>query len=114
LKKLVSGSDTIVLELEIANLTTNLISSIQSLENISFVSQENSTHVRVNAAGEEAFDNIIDTVRAGKGKICSVKNLEPTLEDVFLQITGHEVRDVADQKIPTRKRRHLMPRSRVR
>ena len=114
LKKLVSGSNTIVLELEISNLTPNLISSIQSLEDISFVSQENSTHVRVNATGEEAFDDIIDTVRAGKGKICSAKNLEPTLEDVFLHITGHEVRDVADRKIPTRKRRHLMPRSRVR
>ncbi len=26
-------------------------------------------------------------------------NLQPTLEDVFLHITGHEVRDSADQKI---------------
>jgi hypothetical protein len=27
-------------------------------------------------------------------------NLQPTLEDVFLHITGHEVRDNTDQKIP--------------
>ena len=26
-------------------------------------------------------------------------NLQPSLEDVFLHITGHEVRDSADQKI---------------
>ena len=29
-----------------------------------------------------------------------MENLQPTLEDVFLHITGHEVRDSADQKIP--------------
>ena len=34
------------------------------------------------------------------GKITSMENLQPSLEDVFLHITGHEVRDSADQKIP--------------
>ena len=34
------------------------------------------------------------------GKISSMENLQPTLEDVFLHITGHQVRDSADQKIP--------------
>ena len=29
-----------------------------------------------------------------------MENLQPTLEDVFLHITGHQVRDSADQKIP--------------
>jgi hypothetical protein len=43
-----------------------------------------------------------------------VKNLEPTLEDVFLNITGHEVRDKADKKIPMGRHRHFMPRPRVR
>lgn len=114
LKKLISGADTTILELEIANLTTNMVSLIQSLRCVSSVSQNNSTHIKVHASGDEAFDTIIDAIRAEKGKIKSVKNLEPTLEDVFLQITGHEVRDKADRKIPTRRHRHFMPRSRVR
>jgi len=115
LKKLVSGADTTVLELEIANLTTNMVSSIQSLECVSSVSQGNSTHIKVHASGDDAFDTIIDAIRAEKGKIASVKNLEPTLEDVFLHITGHEVRDKADQKIPMRRHRRFMPvRRRVR
>ena len=114
LKKLVSGDDTAILELEIANLTSNMIASIQSLKCVSSVSQDNSTHIKVHASGNGVFDTIIDAIRAEKGEINSVKNLEPTLEDVFLHITGHEVRDKADQKIPMRAHRRFMPRRRVR
>jgi len=114
LKKLVSGADTTILGLEIANLTTNMIASIQSLKCVNSVSQDNSTHIKVHANGNEAFDTIIDAIRAQKGKINSVENLQPTLEDVFLQITGREVRDKADQKIPLRRHRHFMPQQRVR
>ena len=114
LKKLVSGADTAVLELEIANLTTKIVSLVQSLKCVSSVSQDDATHIKVHANGDGAFDTIIDTVRAERGKINSVKSLEPTLEDVFLHITGHEVRDKADRKIPMRRHRRFMPRSRVR
>jgi len=114
LKKLVSGANTTVLELEIANLTTNMVSLVRSLECVSSVSQDDSTHIKVHANGDEAFDTIIDAVRAEKGKISSVKNLEPTLEDVFLHITGHKVRDNANRKIPMARHRHHMARSRVR
>ncbi|MCK4668787.1 ABC transporter ATP-binding protein [Candidatus Bathyarchaeota archaeon] len=114
LKKLVSGANTTVLELEIANLTTNMVSLIRSLKCVSSVSQDDSTHIKVYANGDEAFDTIIDAVRAEKGKISSVKNLEPTLEDVFLHITGHKVRDNANRKIPMARHRHHMARSRVR
>jgi len=114
LKKLVSGGDTVILELEIANLTPNMISLIQSLKCVGSVSQDNSTHIKVHAHGDGVFDTIIDAIRTDNGKINSVKNLEPTLEDVFLHITGHEVRDKADQKIPMREHRHFMPRRRVR
>jgi len=114
LKKLVSGANTTVLELEIANLTTNMVLLIRSLKCVSSVSQDDSTHIKVYANGDEAFDTIIDAVRAEKGKISSVKNLEPTLEDVFLHITGHKVRDNANRKIPMARHRHHMVRSRVR
>ncbi|MBE0512669.1 ATP-binding cassette domain-containing protein [Candidatus Bathyarchaeota archaeon] len=114
LKKLVSGADTTILGLEIANLTTNMIVPIQSLECVNSVSHDNSTHIKVHANGDEAFDTIIDTIRAEKGKINLVENLQPTLEDVFLHVTGREVRDNADQKIPLKRHRHLMSRRRVR
>jgi ABC-2 type transport system ATP-binding protein len=102
LKKLVSGDDTIVLKLEIPNLTKKLVTALQALNCVKSVSQENASHIKIHATGDEAFDTIIDAVRAENAKINSIENLQPTLEDVFLHITGREVRDKADKKIPVR------------
>jgi len=99
LKKLISGDDTTILKLEIPNLTNKLITKIQSVKCVSSVSRENNSHLKVHATGDDAFDLIIDAVRAEKAKINSIEKLQPTLEDVFLHITGREVRDKADNKI---------------
>lgn len=114
LKKLVSGADTSVLEIDITHLTSKMISLLESLKCVSSVSQESSTGIKIHAEGDDAFDVIIDLIRSKKGKINSVRNLEPTLEDVFIHITGHEVRDKPNQKIPMDRHRHLRPRPRIR
>jgi len=100
LKKLISGEDTTILQLEIGNLSPDIIEAIRACKCTDAVSQENSTHLRIIVHGDEAFDSVIDAVREKDGKINSMENPQPTLEDVFLHITGHEVRDSADQKIP--------------
>ncbi len=114
LKKVVSGDHSTVLTLDIPNLTSGLLESLQRLECVQSLSQDNSTHVRLIARGEDAFDSVIDTVRRNGGRIASVENLQPTLEDVFLHLTGHEVRDSADQKIPLPRRRFGRVQRRVR
>ncbi|MGD0477167.1 MAG: ABC transporter ATP-binding protein [Nitrososphaerales archaeon] len=115
LKKLISGGDNTVLKLGVANLTADLLETLRTLECVQSVSQENSTHIRLIARGDDAFDSVIDAVRSKGGKIASIENLQPTLEDVFLHLTGHEVRDSADQKIPLeRHRRFGAPQRRVR
>ncbi len=100
LKKIISGADTMVVKLEIANLTPEITATIKELKCADAVTQENSTTLHVIVHGNEAFDNIVDAIRKKEGKITSMANLQPSLEDVFLHITGHEVRDSADQKIP--------------
>lgn len=116
LKKMISGADHNVLNLDILNLSTGAVASIKSLKCVTSVSQESSTRLKLHTSGDEAFDTIIDTLRAEKCKINSVEHLEPTLEDVFLHITGRDVRDKADQKISTQSehRHFMMPKSRVR
>jgi ABC-2 type transport system ATP-binding protein len=104
LKKMISGADTTILDLEIGNLTPPIIEAIRTCKCTDAVTQENSTHLRIIVHGEEAFDSVIDAVREKDGKINSIQNLQPTLEDVFLHITGHQVRDSADQKIPNEMR----------
>jgi ABC-2 type transport system ATP-binding protein len=108
LKRLISGDNGTVIELDIPNLTPALVESMRELGSVKSVSQENSTHLKIIASGDDAFDNVVDTLRRNGGKIASMQNVQPTLEDVFLHLTGHEVRDSADQKIPLPRRRGFM------
>jgi len=114
LKTMIQGANTTILTLEISNMTPDLVSMVRSLECVEAVSQENSSHLRIHAHGDDAFDTIVDAVRARKTKIDSIQNLQPTLEDVFLHVTGHEVRDNADRKIPMADHHHNAAKSRVR
>jgi ABC-2 type transport system ATP-binding protein len=115
LKKMISGNNGTILNLDIANLTPELFGTIRTLECVESVTQDNSTHVRLIAKGDDAFDSVIDVVRRNGGRIASIENLQPTLEDVFLHLTGHEVRDSADRKIPLqRHRRFGTPQRRIR
>jgi ABC-2 type transport system ATP-binding protein len=107
LKNAISGANTTILTLEIANLTPDLLATVRALECVETVSQENSSHMKIHAHGEGAFDSIIDTIRAQKVNIISMQNIQPTLEDVFLHITGREVRDTVDQKIPLAEHRRF-------
>jgi ABC-2 type transport system ATP-binding protein len=116
LKKQLNGADTAVIKLEVANLTSELVETIRALKCADSVTQEDATHLKILVHGDEAFDSIIDAIRAKNGKINSIENLKPSLEDVFLHLTGHEVRDSADQKIPMGMRRgpFVRPRPRIR
>ena len=114
LKKTISGADTTIISLELANLNQELTDTIRKLDCVDSVTQENSLHLRIIVHGSEAFNSVLDSVRAKNGRINSVQNLQPTLEDVFLHITGHQVRDVADQKIPVETRRRFGQRPQTR
>jgi ABC-2 type transport system ATP-binding protein len=117
LKRSVSGSDTTLLEFEIPNLDSGIVSTIKSIDSVKTVIQDDATHMKVGAVGDDSFDILVDALRKNGAQIRTVRNLEPTLEDVFLKITGHEVRDSV-AKAPAPSRRHgppgMRPRSRVR
>jgi ABC-2 type transport system ATP-binding protein len=114
LKNSISGSNTTILILEIANLTADLMATVRGLKCVETVSQENTNHIKIHAHGEEAFDNIIDAIREKKANIVSMQNIQPTLEDVFLHITGREMRDKANQKIQMPKHGPMRAQKRIR
>ncbi len=105
LKKLVSGTNTTVLEFDIPNLSPPLIAALKGLPCIDSVTQEDESHVKVHAKGDGCFDEVIDGIRKNGGKVKSVRNLEPTLEDVFLKLTGREVREQVSDHVPMAGRR---------
>ena len=114
LKKMITGADTAVIKLTIPNLNPSLLTVIQELGCADAVTQESSNELKILVHGNEAFDNIIDAVRENGGKISSMENLQPTLEDVFLHITGHQVRDSATEKIPLEHRHFDQAPNRIR
>jgi ABC-2 type transport system ATP-binding protein len=97
LKKLVSGGNAF--ELNISNLDSKLLSTIKSLGSVKSVVREGETRVKVRAEGDGAFDEIVDAIRAKNGELQSINSLEPTLEDVFLHLTGHEVREQVSERV---------------
>ncbi len=117
LKRSISGNDTAFFEFEIPNLDSNILTSIKSLESVKSVVQDDPTHIKIASSGDDSFDVLIDALRKNGAQIRTVRNLEPSLEDVFLRITGHEVRDEV-VKAPSPERRHGPPgmryKSRVR
>ena len=95
LKKQVSGSDKVVLDVSICNLAPEIVTGIKSLECVDQVLTEKPNELKIFARGQESIDNVIDVVRSNGGKIDMIRNVEPSLEDVFLQITGRK----AEEKI---------------
>lgn len=98
LKRTASGNDSAIFEFEIPNLDSRILSSIKTLGSVKAVTQEDPTRIKVSSNGNDAFDLLIDNLRSNGAKIRTAKNLEPTLEDVFLHITGHEVKDSGSNK----------------
>jgi ABC-2 type transport system ATP-binding protein len=93
LKKLISGADISTFEIEIANLEPHMMTAVQSIPSVKSLVQEDPSHLLVRTTGTDAFDGIVDSLRKNNAKVRMVKNLEPTLEDVFLHLTGREARE---------------------
>jgi len=93
LKKLISGTDVSTFEIEIANLEPRMMNAVLSLPLVKSLVQEDPTHLLVRTTGDDAFDSIVDSLRKNGAKVRMVKNLEPSLEDVFLHLTGREARE---------------------
>jgi ABC-2 type transport system ATP-binding protein len=93
LKKIVSGTNVSAFEIEILNLNPDIMSSVKSLNTVKSLIQEDATHFLVRANGGDAFNTIVDSLRKNRAKVRMVKNLEPSLEDVFLHLTGREARE---------------------
>ena len=99
LKNLIVKSDASIFGVEITNLTPKLIEKINSLDVVDAVAQQDVHQLKISANGTSALNQIIDIIRHAGGDIASIsKSNEPTLEDVFLAVTGKEIRDQATEK----------------
>jgi ABC-2 type transport system ATP-binding protein len=116
LKSMIADSDTTVFGTKITNLTSELVEKIRSLDVVTAVAQQDSHDLKISANGADALNQIIDAIRREGGNIASITNSnESTLEDVFLAVTGKEMRDQASEKAAPAHHGHgPAPKSRVR
>jgi len=116
LKDMISGSESNVFGTKISNLNSKLIERINSLDVVTAVVQQDDYNLKISAKGIQALNPIIDTIREEGGSIASItNNNESTLEDVFLAVTGKEMRDQANEKaVPVHHRHGSEPKARVR
>jgi ABC-2 type transport system ATP-binding protein len=116
LKKLLKKNDITIFSVQIPNLTPVLMEKLQKLDSVAALAQEDAYNLKISAKGSEGLDQVIDTIRLEGGRIAAINTNEPTLEDVFLSVTGKQMRDEANQKAaPTRRHGPWgAPRARVR
>ena len=67
--------------------------TIRSLDCIGAVAQEDAYDLKITVRDSNAIETIIGRIGRAGGKIDSFHTLEPSLEDVFLTVTGKEMRD---------------------
>lgn len=101
LKRIISSGDAKIFTMRIPNLTPSLTDRIRSLDCIIAMSQEDAYDLKFSLKDSDAIEKIVETVCSGGGKIDAINTLEPSLEDVFLAVTGKEMRDAASNKNAT-------------
>lgn len=100
LKKIISDKETTILDIDIPNLSKQLVSELKKLDCVTSLAQKETYQVRIHTKGDAAIGIIIDTIRTHHGQIRAINTVEPTLEDVFLFLTGREMRAEATEKMP--------------
>ncbi|MBE3573990.1 MAG: ATP-binding cassette domain-containing protein [Firmicutes bacterium] len=119
LKRLVSDNGRLVLELEISNLSESMVRDLQALPEVASIDHESATSLRLHAQpGEggstEVLSRVIAAIHADGGRILRLSTVEPTLEDVFLKLTGRAMRDEASEKVAPRRGHWRRAATRVR
>lgn len=92
LKRLVNIEEKIIVELE-NKLEDNHRNEISKMRNIRDLSEENNQLLISFSKGKNNLSNLIDYMREHKIKYNRIYSELPTLNDVFLELTGKELRD---------------------
>lgn len=91
LKKMLAD-EGVVLDLEVDGLDDQVQAALDALDFVKGVAEPEAGRLRVTSSASGVVRKIIDTVEESGGTVKRVNTLEPNLEDVFLHLTGTEMR----------------------
>ncbi len=101
-----------VLELDIATPHQSFIEQIQTLEEVDHISVQNGKVALTVRNGESFIPRVFEAAQAAGVEISSVSMRKPNLEDVFLKLTGREIREERVKEPKERMRIYLGARRR--
>ncbi len=82
-----------VLELDVAEPSELFLEHLKTLDDVDNISMQDGKVVLTVKNGESFIPRIFETAQAVGVEISSVSMRKPNLEDVFLKLTGREIRD---------------------
>ena len=98
------GNEVITLVVEGGNSNESFLSELKKIETIKKINKDNDKLVLFASKGTEVIPKIFQISSTLDVKINSISLTSPTLDDVFLSYTGHEIR--SDETGFNRKREH--------
>jgi ABC-2 type transport system ATP-binding protein len=101
LKKILAGDEGVVLDLEVEGMADSTPAACKGLDCVKAVAEPEAGRLRVTASGQGAIRRVIETLESEGGVVKRANTLEPSLEDVFLHLTGTEIRDEVSSVVPT-------------
>jgi ABC-2 type transport system ATP-binding protein len=114
LKRLITADNTTVIDVEIANFSEAMLSQLKNVESIASVMQSDTYRIRIHTRNTDNIAPILSALNAMGANVRSINTVLPTMEDVFLHVTGREMRDKADARVPSVRGRRWRRVSRVR
>jgi ABC-2 type transport system ATP-binding protein len=114
LKRLLSDGDTTVLDMEVPNLSESMLSRLKEMDTVISLVQTDAYRVRIHTKGTNSVGPIVGAITAEGANIRVINTVEPSLEDVFLHLTGREIRDQVADKVPSIRGHRRRAKSRIR
>jgi ABC-2 type transport system ATP-binding protein len=114
LKKLLAADNTTVIDVEVANLSEPMLSQLKSVESIASVTQSDTYRVRIHTRNNDNIAPILSALNTMGANVRAINTVLPTMEDVFLHVTGREMRDKVAASVPSVRAHRWGGASRVR
>jgi ABC-2 type transport system ATP-binding protein len=75
------------------------VQKIAGVHSASKTETPNAVELKVALSDEAAIGNVVQTLATRGGRILTLKKVEPTLEDVFIELVGHSLNDTKDATV---------------
>ena len=114
LKKLLSADNTTIIDVEIANLSEQMVSQLKAVESVASVVRPDTYRIRIHTRDADSLAPVLNALNAMGASVHTINTVLPTMEDVFLHVTGREMRDKATAGVPSVRAHRWSRVSRVR